>query len=104
MNGVIHVILAKYTIHLSPRTRMWLTHGAVFRMLLLPPYSPDDNRIDHRLKREEHAKVTVNHDALGYQSAVSWDQVVHRPNEQKSAVPIEGMFGRELRRVEVRGT
>jgi transposase len=61
---VIHVILDNYSIHLSRRTKCWLEeHGEVFRLHFLPPYSPDDNRIERRLWREVHANVTINHDA-----------------------------------------
>lgn len=60
----IHVILDNYTIHSSARTRLWLAeHGSVFRLHFLPPYSPDDNRIERKLWREVHANVTVHHDA-----------------------------------------
>lgn len=61
---MIHVILDNYTIHSSKRTRTWLAEqGAIFRLHFLPPYSPDDNRIERRLWREVHANVTVNHNA-----------------------------------------
>lgn len=61
---VIHVILDNYTIHSSQRTRAWLAeHGPMFRLHFLPPYSPDDNRIERKLWREMHANVTIHHDA-----------------------------------------
>jgi DNA-binding CsgD family transcriptional regulator len=61
---VVHVILDNYCIHSSKRTRAWLAeHGSVFRLHFLPPYSPDDNRIERKLWREVHANVTVHHDA-----------------------------------------
>lgn len=61
---VIHVILDNFTIHSSKRTRSWLEeHGGLFRLHFLPPYSPDDNRIERKLWREVHANVTINHDA-----------------------------------------
>lgn len=59
---IIHVILDNYTIHSSRRTRAWLEeHGGQFRLHFLPPYSPDDNRIERKVWREMHANVTYNH-------------------------------------------
>lgn len=58
----IHVILDNYCIHSSKQTRAWLAeHGGKFRLHFLPPYCPDDNRIERKLWREVHANVTVNH-------------------------------------------
>jgi transposase len=59
---VIHVVLDNYTIHTSKQTREWVQeHGEKFRFHFLPPYSPDDNRIERKVWREMHANVTVNH-------------------------------------------
>lgn len=59
---VIHVILDNYTIHTSRRTRAWLAErGGRFRFHFLPPYCPDDNRIERSVWRELHANVTYNH-------------------------------------------
>jgi transposase len=59
---VIHVILDNYSIHSSKQTRAWLAeHGQKFRLHFLPPYCPDDNRIERKLWREMHANVTTNH-------------------------------------------
>jgi transposase len=59
---VIHVILDNYTIHSSRQTRAWLAEdGARLRLHFLPPYCPDDNRIERRVWREVHANCTVNH-------------------------------------------
>lgn len=59
---VIHVILDNYCVHSSGQTRAWLAeHGQTFRLHFLPPYSPDDNRIERKLWREVHANVTTNH-------------------------------------------
>jgi len=59
---VIHVVLDNYTIHSSKQTKLWLAeHGQKFRLHFLPPYCPDDNRIERKLWREMHANVTVNH-------------------------------------------
>ena len=60
---IIHVILDNYAIHTSRQTQAWLAeHGGRLRLHFLPPYSPDDNRIERRVWREVHANVTRNHD------------------------------------------
>lgn len=59
---MIHVILDNYIIHSSKQTKLWLAEfGGKFRLHFLPPYCPDDNRIERKLWREVHANVTVNH-------------------------------------------
>jgi transposase len=59
---VIHVILDNFCIHSSRQTRLWLGEfGQKFRLHFLPPYCPDDNRIERKVWREMHANVTVNH-------------------------------------------
>lgn len=59
---VIHVILDNYVIHSSRQTKLWLAEfGGKFRLHFLPPYCPDDNRIERKVWREMHANVTVNH-------------------------------------------
>ena len=59
---VIHVVLDNFIIHSSRQTRLWLAEfGGKVRLHFLPPYSPDDNRIERKLWRELHANVTVNH-------------------------------------------
>jgi transposase len=58
----IHVICDNYTIHSSKQTRTWLAeHGQRLKLHFLPPYCPDDNRIERAIWREMHANVTVNH-------------------------------------------
>jgi transposase len=60
--AVIHVVLDNFSIHSSKQTRAWLAEfGGKFRLHFLPPYCPDDNRIERKLWREMHANVTVNH-------------------------------------------
>jgi transposase len=60
--AVIHVILDNYAIHSSRQTKLWLAQfGQKIRLHFLPPYCPDDNRIERKLWREMHANVTVNH-------------------------------------------
>ena len=59
---VVHVILDNYCVHSSGQTRAWLAeHGRKLRLHFLPPYSPDDNRIERKVWREVHANVTTNH-------------------------------------------
>jgi hypothetical protein len=59
---VIHVVLDNFIIHSSQQTKLWLAEfGGKFRLHFLPPYCPDDNRIERKLWRELHANVTVNH-------------------------------------------
>lgn len=59
---IIHVILDNYTIHSSRRTQAWLAqYGSRVRLHFLPPYCPDDNRIERRLWRVLHENVTYNH-------------------------------------------
>ncbi len=60
--AVIHVVLDNFIIHSSRQTKLWLAEfGQKFRLHFLPPYCPDDNRIERKLWRETHANVTVNH-------------------------------------------
>ena len=57
----IHLVLDNYGIHSSHRVRAYLAKdGFRFRLLFLPPYSPEHNDIE-RLWREVHANVTRNH-------------------------------------------
>ena len=59
----LHVVLDNYGIHSSRLVKWALTaefHGRIV-LHFLPPYSPDDNRIERKLWRETHANVTVNH-------------------------------------------
>lgn len=59
---VIHMVLDNYCVHSSKQTTLWLEQfGHKFRLHFLPPYDPDDNRIERKVWREVHANVTVNH-------------------------------------------
>ena len=59
---LIHLVLDNYCIHSSRQTRLWLAeHGQKLRLHFLPPYDPDDNRIERKVWREVHANVTTNH-------------------------------------------
>lgn len=58
---VIHVILDNYCIHSSKIIGIALSHFAArVRLQFLPPYSPDENRIE-RVWQDLHANVTRNH-------------------------------------------
>ena len=58
----IHVILDNYTLHNSRQTRAFV-ESLEGRIVLhfLPPYCPNDNRIERSLWREVHANITRNH-------------------------------------------
>ena len=57
----IHVILDNYRIHHSQMTAVALAHfGQRIRLQFLPPYCPNDNRIE-RVWQDLHAEVTRNH-------------------------------------------
>jgi len=73
---VIHVICDNYGIHSSKQTRAWLAEcGDRIRLHFLPPYCPDDNRIERKVWREMHANVTVNHRCQTIEELVG--EVVH---------------------------
>jgi putative transposase len=59
---VIHVILDNFSIHDSLQVRVSLTteQGRRLRLHFLPPYGPDDNRIE-RTWEDRRANVTRNH-------------------------------------------
>lgn len=64
--NVIHVILDNFKIHSSKQVQAWLTdNGQRLRLHFLPPYCPDDNRIERCVWRELHANVTRNHTCTG---------------------------------------
>lgn len=58
----LHLIVDNYKIHDSQQTRAWLAEqeGRIVPHFL-PPYCPDDNRIERCAWRELHANVTINH-------------------------------------------
>jgi transposase len=58
---VIHLILDNYIIHKSRLVAAWLAvYGRKFRLHFLPPYTPEENRIE-RLWKDLHDNVTRNH-------------------------------------------
>ena len=81
----IHLILDNYQIHCSRQTQAWLAeHGQRLRLHFLPPYCPDDNRIERRVWRELHANVTRNHDCGSIEELI--DEVVyHLMNRNRAA-------------------
>ena len=59
---VIHVILDNYVIHSSRAVQEALAgYGGRVVLHFLPPYCPDDNKIERCVWRELHANVTRNH-------------------------------------------
>jgi transposase len=78
---VIHVVLDNYCIHSSKQTRTWLAQfGGKFRLHFLPPYDPDENRIERKVWREVHANVTTNHRCTNIQwlcNEVVWYLMKH---------------------------
>lgn len=58
----VHVILDNFKIHKSRQVWAWMKeHGARIRLHFLPPYSPDDNRIESAVWTPMHKAVTYNH-------------------------------------------
>jgi transposase len=73
---LIHVICDNFCIHTSRQSRAWLNEcGDRIRLHFLPPYCPDDNRIERKVWREMHANVTVNHQCQTIEELVG--EVVH---------------------------
>ena len=58
---VIHVVLDNFRIHSSKQVQAWMKEkGHRIRLHFLPPYCPDDNKIERKW-RDLHANVTRNH-------------------------------------------
>jgi transposase len=82
---VIHVICDNYQPHCSRTTRLWLAaHGQRLRLHFLPPYCPDDNRIERRVWREVHANVTRNHECATIEQLMS-EVVYHLMSRNRAA-------------------
>ena len=90
----IHLILDNYRIHYSRQTAKVLESlGGRIRLHFLPPYSPDENRIE-RLWKDFHDNVTSNHrykkmhwlmrSVEGYLIGRNWD-ASERPSRRKTA-------------------
>jgi transposase len=57
----LHLIIDNYVIHTSKKTQRFLAQlGGKVVLHFLPPYCPDDNRIE-RVWLDLHANVTRNH-------------------------------------------
>ena len=58
----IHVILDNYSIHSTEQVRVCLEtpQGQLLKLHFLPPYCPDDNKIE-RVWQDLHSNVTRNH-------------------------------------------
>ena len=82
---VIHLILDNFKINSSKQVRAWMEeHGERIRQHFLPPYSPDDNRIEAGLWRPMHAAVTYNQAEENIDANVtSWRQAVPRSHRLK---------------------
>jgi putative transposase len=66
---VIHVILDNFKIHKSRQLWEWMGEfGGRIRLHFLPPYSPDDNRIEAAVWTPMHKNVTYNHTESRIQS------------------------------------
>ena len=92
--AVVHVVPDNYGARKSRQTRAWLDQfGQRLRLHFLPPYDPDDNRIERKLWREVHANVTVNH-RVGYIERLC-DEVVGFPTRWNIRAGLR--HGRELR-------
>ena len=87
---MIHVVLDNYCIHSSKQTRTWLGQfGDKFRLHFLPPYDPDDNRIERKVWREVHANVTTNHRCTSIERLcreVVWYLMKHNRTEREKYV------------------
>ena len=84
---VIHVILDNYIIHSSRQTQAWLAeHDQKIRLHFLPPYCPDDNRIERCVWRELHQNITTNHQHATIESLMDavrdWLSTKNRPLSQ----------------------
>lgn len=86
---VIHVICDNFSIHDSRQTKLWLAEfGQRIRLHFLPPYCPDDNRIERSVWREMHANVTVNHRCTTMEQLmgeVIWWLMSHNRRTRKKA-------------------
>jgi transposase len=81
----IHVICDNYRIHCSRQTQAWLAqHEQKIRLHFLPPYAPDDNRIERRVWREVHANVTRNHDCESIEQLMG-EVVYHLMSRNRAA-------------------
>ena len=68
----VHVIPDNFKIHKSKQVRAWMKEfGGRIRLHFLPPYSPDDNRIESAVWTPMHKGVTYNHIESSIQDLVA---------------------------------
>ena len=81
----IHLVLDNYSIHSSWPVRTYLAHaGRCFRLHFLPPYCPNENRIE-RTWLELHANVTRNHRCRSIEALMSRVRTyLRRDNRRRS--------------------
>jgi transposase len=83
--NLIHVILDNFKIHSSRQVQTWLAeHGQKLRLHFLPPYCPDDNRIERCVWRELHANVTRNHCCRAIEPLIA--EVEHHLKQRNRAI------------------
>jgi transposase len=86
---LIHVVLDNYSVHTSRQTNLWLQQfGQQFRLHFLPPYDPDDNRIERKVWREVHANVTINHQCTSIEQLCG-EVSEYLKKHNRNATPLE---------------
>ncbi len=80
---IVHVILDNFKIHTSKQVQAWLGENPRLRLHFLPPYCPDDNRIERCVWRELHANVTRNHNCAGIEELM--DEVEYHLKQRNRA-------------------
>jgi transposase len=81
---VVHVILDNYSIHHTKQveTTLQTPEGQRIKLHFLPPYCPDDNKIE-RTWQDLHANVTRNHRCLTMKELMrSVRRYLHRRNRE----------------------
>ncbi len=94
---IIHVILDNDVIHTSRITRNAVEafEGRIV-LQLLPPYCPDDNRIERCVWRELHANVTRNHNCGTIDELMDEVRVYLVARNRKAAAPRPTSRGRSV--------
>lgn len=86
--GAIHVILDNYIIHSSKLTCAFLERfGARVMLHFLPPYCPDNNRIE-RIWQDLHANVTRNHRCADIETLMHHVRAFVRDHEHRESSPL----------------
>ncbi len=83
----IHLIVDNYIIHKSKKTQRALAQfGAKFVLHFLPPYCPNDNKIE-RLWKDLHDNVTRNHRCQGIEGLMEEVETwLDRPPDERTGV------------------